>query len=147
MAEHESQAMIGYGMIFACSADGGTTYVDVAEVYDITPPSEATETVDVTHSQSPGRYREFIEALIDGGECTFSMNFVPGSASDKLIRAQRGQGRIPCRITFPNGVEWRFKGVRTGYQPAAPLDDKMTADVTYKISGPTLVDDEEPANG
>lgn len=135
----ETLTTIGYGSIFAVSTDGGSTYVDIAEVSDITPPSSAFDMVDATHMQSPNSDREFIIGLNDPGEASFSMNFVPGSASDLKIQAiKQARARVKCRITFPNGVTWTFSGLLMTYEPAVPTDDKMTATVTFKVSGSTV---------
>ncbi|MDX0251150.1 histidine kinase [Sinorhizobium meliloti] len=132
----ETQASIGYGSFFHVSQDNGATWIELAEVYDITPPSDTVDVVDATHMQSPNRTREFISGLSDPGEASFEMNFVPGSASDAKIREIRVSGeRVKCRITFPNAVAWTFSGLVTGYEPAVPTDDKMTATVTFKVTG------------
>jgi predicted secreted protein len=132
----ETEASIGYGSFFHVSQDNGATWIEIAEVFDITPPSDTVDVVDATHMQSPDRTREFITGLSDPGEASFEMNFVPGSASDAKIREIRSAGsRVKCRITFPNAVAWTFSGLVTGYEPAVPTDDKMTATVTFKVTG------------
>lgn len=133
-----TQARIGYGSKFAVSTDSGSTFTDLGEVNNITPPSSKVDQIDATHMQSPNSDREFIPGLNDPGEASFAMNFVPGSASDLKLQAIRAaKAAVLCRITFPNGITWQFTGVLTGYQPAVPTDDKMTATVTFKVSGST----------
>lgn len=135
----ETQAAIGYGSLFAVSTDNGATYVDLAEVNEITPPSSTFDMVDATHMQSPNSDREFIIGLNDPGEASFEMNFVPGSAADLKIQSiKAARARIKCRITFPNGVTWTFSGLLMTYEPVVPTDDKMTASVTFKVSGSTV---------
>lgn len=133
----ETQAAIGYGATFAVEDDDASpsNYVVLAEVYDINPPDQKIDQIDATHSQSPNRYREFIQGLVDPGETSFDMNFVPGSAADLRIQALRDGLARSCQITFPNGATWTFSGVLTGYQPKVPTADKMTATVTFKVSG------------
>lgn len=135
----ETQASIGYGSFFHISEDNGSTWIELAEVYDITPPNDTVDEIDATHMQSPNRTREFIPGLIDPGEASFEMNFVPGSASDLKIAALKVAGaRVKCRITFPNAVTWVFSGWVSGYEPAVPTDDKMTATVTWRVTGSTV---------
>lgn len=135
----ETQAAIGYGSLFAVSTDNGATYVDLAEVNSITPPSSAFDMVDATHMQSPNGDREFIIGLNDPGEASFEMNFVPGSAADlKIQEVKAAREKVKCRITFPNGVTWTFSGLLMTYEPAVPTDDKMTASVSWKVSGSTV---------
>lgn len=134
-----SDASIGYGSYFHISQDNGVSWIEIAEVYDITPPSDTVDQVDVTHMQSPNRRREFIAGLSDPGSASFEMNFIPGSASDLKIQEIRGTGeQVLCRITFPNAVTWIFTGQVESYEPAIPTEDKMTASVSFKVSGSTV---------
>lgn len=134
-----SQAMIGYSSLFHISRNAGSTWTEIAEVFDITPPSDTVDQVDVTHMNSPNRRREFISGLSDPGSASFEMNFIPGSASDLLIQEIRGTGeQVLCRITFPNSVTWQFTGQIESYEPAIPTEDKMTASVSFKVSGSTV---------
>jgi predicted secreted protein len=140
-----SNALLGYGSVFEIVSDSSPDlYVPLSEVKSITPPSADVDQVEVTHMQSPNRYREFISGLIDGGEASFEMNFIPGSPSDdrifELLGLPVGQSRRrSCRISFPNGVTWTFDGEVTGYEPTVPFDDAMTATVTLKVTGGVTV--------
>lgn len=141
----DTQARIGHGATFEMADMATPTdFIYLSELFDITPPSDTTDTPDATHMQSPNRTREFITGLTDPGEASFEMNYVPGSPSDKALIAAKGK-RKWCRITFPNGVQLLFVGLRQGYEKAAPTDDKMTASVTFKVSGdPILTDPTAP---
>jgi predicted secreted protein len=132
-----SEAMLGYGSIFAIEDDNSpAAYVDLAEVFNITPPNAQVDDVDVTHNTSPNRTREFIPGLIDPGECSFEMNFIPGSTSDDRIRELKEAGtQKNCRITFPNAATWIFLASIKGYEISSATEDKMTATVTMRVSG------------
>lgn len=136
-----SNAMLGYGSVFQVQTENSPdNYVDMAEVISITPPTFNLDQIDVTHMQSPNRNREFISGLNDPGECSFDMNFIPGNSSDdrmfELLNLPTGAPRgRNCRISYPNGVTWSFTAELTGYEPTVPVDDKMTATVTFKVSG------------
>lgn len=137
----DSGALLGYGSSFqVASADSPGQFHYLAEIFNITPPSSSVDQIDVTHMQSPGRRREFIAGLIDPGETSFEMNFIPGSESDEILfdilATPAGQSSSrTCRVIFPNGVHWEFTGVLMTYEPAVPTDDKMTATVTFRVSG------------
>lgn len=137
----DTQARIGYGTtVEMAELATPTAFTYIAEVSDITPPSETTGTEDATHMQSPNRTQEFIDTLTDPGEFAFGTNLVPGSPSDLYLRAAKGK-RKWIRVTFPNGVQLLFVGVRTGYETAVPTAGKMTASVKFKVSGsPTLTE-------
>ncbi len=143
----DTQAAIGYGSVVELADVATPTAYDyVGEVKSITPPSETTDTPDATHMQSPNKTREFIDGLTDPGEFSFDMNLVPGSASDRLLMAAKGKRKV-VRQTFASGHQLIFFGVRSGYEKSVPLDDVMTATVTFKVSGdPTLTDVAAPRN-
>ena len=138
-----SQAMIGYGSKFYIESanspgDSPPHYNEIAEVFNITPPNEQTDDVDVTHNQSPNRRREFIPGLIDAGECSFEMNFVPGSASDMILLDLKTAGTVVnCKVLFPNAATWEFLAFVKGYEISMATEDKMTATVTLRVSGDT----------
>jgi Lambda phage tail tube protein, TTP len=127
---------IGYGTTFEVSTDGGSVYTPLAEVTNITPPSDNLDIIDATNMDSPNATREFVVGLNDPGECSLEMNFIPGSTADqKIIQIRDARVAVYCKITFPNAVVWTFLGILTGYEPAIPTDDKMTATVTFKVTG------------
>lgn len=136
-----SEAMIGYGARFLIESDDSPgQFYDLGEVFNITPPSSAVDQIDVTHMQSPNRRREFIRGLIDSGECSFEMNYVPGSDGDirlnEILDTPADESAAKnCRIIYPNNIVHTFLGELTGYEPTIPTDDKMTATVTFKVSG------------
>lgn len=131
----ESDATVGYGARFGI--EGGTpgTYVYVAEVASITPPGWTRDTVDVTHLESPDSAKEYIGGMVEGGEASVTINFVP-SATDALETAfLAGSGNY--RILFPSGtVALDFAGIVTGYEMGDVVaDDKMSATFTVKATG------------
>lgn len=137
-----SNAMLGYGSVFeVVDENSPDLFVAFAEVTNITPPSAEIDQIDVTHMQSTGRYREFIDGLINPGECSFDINFIPGNATDQRIFSLLALpvGTIharACRISFPNGRTWSFLGTLIRYKPEVPTDGKMKATVTFKVTGP-----------
>jgi predicted secreted protein len=136
----ESEAMLGYGSHFQIETGSPADFVDLGEVFDITPPSSEVDQVDVTHMQSPGRRREFIDGLIDSGECSFEMNYIPGSVADlallDILNTPVGESRRrTCRIIYPNSVTDTFSANLMNYEPTVPTDDKMTATVTFRVTG------------
>ena len=118
--------------------------VDIGEVFNITPPGGTADRVDATHMKSPGRRREYIAGLIDSGEASFEINFVPGSATDQLLRRLLSSGEIvEHQIEFPNGVTVTYDASITGYEKTVPVDDRMTATITVAPSGDEVWDDGE----
>ncbi|MDQ0349737.1 hypothetical protein J2S76_004188 [Ancylobacter vacuolatus] len=125
---------IGYGSLFEISTDGGATWASPGQATSLTPPSFAVDAIDVTHMQSPSGTREFIPGLVDPGECSIEMNFMPGSAGEAIILSVLRM-KVKARATFPDGESVTFDAIITGYSPAVPMDEKMTATLTVKVSG------------
>lgn len=144
-----SEAILGMGIKYYIE-DGTTvsgTPLDTAldlmgEVYDVSPPNQQTDEVEVTHYGSEGGYREFIGGLSDGGEVTFSINWVPANATDVILRTLHGSRAVRYQsIEFPNEARINFYGWVKGFEKGTPMDDKMTATVTVRVTGPSTYTD------
>lgn len=133
----ETGALIGYDSLFEIH-DGGSpgSFQEVAEMFDLTPPSDTFDIIEASHMRSPNKVKEFINGMSDPGECSFTMNFIPDGPGDAIMQAWRADrgARRTCRITWPNGVTWTFSGLLQTYVPAAPTNDRMTAQVTIKVT-------------
>lgn len=127
-----TNAAIGYSTTFGIK-NGGGTFDNVAEVTKVKPPGYSRDAIDATHMESPDKFREYIAGLMDAGEVSIDINYVP-SASDVIIAAMLA-GKGDFKITLPNAVSMTFSAVVTGFEPDAPLDDKMVATATFKVSG------------
>ena len=82
-----TNANIGAGIRLERSGDGtsGGAFATVGEVVDLSAPGISKDTVDATHSESPERWKEFIAAFKDGGECSVETHFNPGSNAVGLM--------------------------------------------------------------
>lgn len=133
-----TQARIGHGTTIGYAEIGTPEgpYTTLGEVTNVTPPPISRDLIDATHMESEEGWREYIPGLKDGGEMSLDLNFVPGSATDDFMVAEQAVETVrPWEITFPNGAIWRFTAFCSGYEPAVPVDDKMTATATFKVSG------------
>lgn len=129
--------MIGYGSGVRIGRGATPTWTPLALVGDIDMPDETVDEVEVTHQKSPGRRRQFIAGLIDSGELTVPMNLIPGSPTDTLCKELKASGEeVIIGITLSEGgtEEERFTGFLKGYGRTAPIDDKMTAEATFRLS-------------
>lgn len=124
--------------------DGATpteVFTAIAEVKDIKPFKLKAETKETTHHGSTGGWRTFKGTLIEGGECTFKINFLPanathsfaaGLAADLIARTQRN-----FQITLPDTDDtgYSFAAIVTQFDPDGPVDGILETDVTLKITG------------
>jgi hypothetical protein len=130
-------AAIGNGSEFQIESATPGTFTTIAEVTDITPPNETVNAI--TYGSLSSEYVQSIAGLIDPGETSFEMSFLPGSTSEtQILAALRGRMAKNFRIVFPNLATWTFPGLVTGYEPAVPSDDRMTATVTIRLTAGAL---------
>lgn len=114
------------------------TYADIAQVVSIGGPTLTRETIDSTHQASTGRWREFIAGLQDAGEITVELLFDPDNTGHIDLRSDLAVDALhKYRISFPDATPTTVTvdALVTRFEPRAPLDEKLTATVTLKISG------------
>lgn len=146
----DSVATIGFGVTLS-RGNGASPelFTDIAEVTDISGPGLARDAVEVTHTASPNRWREFISGLKDGGEVSLTMNHLPNNATQAAASGglvgefATTDGDTPSnyRLSFPTSpaVLWTLPCIVTAFEPATPIDEAMAATATFKVSGePTL---------
>lgn len=133
-----ADGMIGYGSTVRIGRGDTPVWTELALVGDIDMPEDSVDDVEVTHMKSPGRRKQFIAGLIDTGSVSIPMNYIPNSPSDVLLRELQGTGeQVLVGITLtnsPDAEEEVFSGYLSGYARTAPVSDKMTATVTFRLS-------------
>lgn len=114
----------------------GTNWVDIAEITGITGPNKSRDTFDVTSLDSTGGYREFRGGFRDGGSVQLPMNFTRDTYD--LMNADYERDDLQnYEIFLPDdeATSFEFEGLVTELGLGVPVDDKISADVTIKISG------------
>jgi len=109
----------------------------ISEINSITGPNPTRDFIDVTSLDSSGGYREFITGFRDAGELTMNCNFSV-AAWDDWYNAFEISSTTTCVITLPNTAasQFEFSGYCTSISLGIPLDDKVTMDITFKLTGP-----------
>ncbi|HVL82628.1 MAG TPA: phage tail tube protein [Actinomycetota bacterium] len=111
------------------------TYTTVAEVRNIGGPGLSVDTSDVT-SHDSGPWREFISTLIDPGEVSLDLNFLPDDPTQTALLDDLQARRVGTwRLLFPNGATWGFPALVTGFEPSSPHDGELSASATLKVTG------------
>jgi len=113
---------------------------ELSEVVSFTLPNGETEQLDATHLKSPNRRREFIAGMIDDGELTVVLNYVPGSVTDLLIMQAftEGDTRDYMAVVPRATTDWEITG--TAYVSGVDrgeiaADGVMRVTVTFRLSG------------
>ena len=141
-----SQATAAYGTLLQLG-DGGApeNFVTIAEVLDIAGPTLGLDVAETTSHDRPGGYEEWVGTILRTGEVSFDVNFLPTDATQSfgagliLDQANRTLRNFQLVFTDVGATTWAFAALVTGFEPAAPVADKLSASVTLKLSGqPTL---------
>lgn len=132
-----SDAISGVGTIFKRSdMASAPTFSAIAEINSIDGPNKSRDTIDVTSLDSTGGYREFIASFRDGGEVSLEMNFTRDGYVDMNADFEIDT-LVDYQIVLPDtgNTTLEFSGLVTNLGLGIPLDDKVTAPVTIKVSG------------
>jgi hypothetical protein len=140
-----TEARIGWGGELWLSTDNTeANLVELAEVREVSFPQDEADEHEVTHLKSPGRRKEFIQGLIDGGEFTATLNYDPGSATDLLLTGAKSTGTTrKVRIAIPDTsgtgtIEWNytFSAFVKRYGPdTMEANAPITASITFRVTG------------
>ena len=137
-----SAAISGLGVTLK-RGDGASSeaFAALAELVDIAGPNMSRDVIDVTnHDNNASGFREFLGGLKDGGEITLTVQFTYAGyntaftdfASDDTVNYQ---------LVAPDTGEttWNLTALITSLNTTFPLNDKVTHEMTLKLSGqPTL---------
>lgn len=115
-------------------------FTAIANVTNIAGPEISRETLDVTAHNTTDAWMEFRGSLKDGGEVSIDVNYDPAE-HDVLVADFEDDLPRNYKIAFPvtPAVVWSFAAILTGFSSEAPHDDKLSASLTFKVSGkPTI---------
>ena len=127
--------------------DGGgpEAFTEVAYVSNISGPSLALDTEDVTTHDQASAFEEVVATILRTGDITLDIFYDPDEgthdASTGLLTDYEAKTLRNFQIRFPTTgkVQWSFAAYVTGFNPGAPVGGALTASVSMKISGvPTL---------
>lgn len=139
MTDHPS-----HGTIVKWDPAGGTTYVAIGQVQDISVPNISRGTIDTSTHDTDAR--TFLPGLTDSGDFSFSLVFDPantahsgGGGTGILGDFDRAGCIIPAwevTLNVCSGTAvWTFDGFPTGFSGAAPVEGALTVDVAVKVTG------------
>lgn len=132
-------AVDAFGTTWGMDPAGGVTYTTVADVTEIGVLDISADTIESTVHGSASGYRTFIGGLKDGGELKMSINYDP-AVHGAIFTAIGADGYTHLITLVDAGAATvAFKGIVTGLSVGAPMDDKMTGEVTVKVTGVPVI--------
>jgi hypothetical protein len=128
----------GASGVLSSGAAGTEVFSTVLEISGFSGPTNTRELIDATHTESTDGFREFIGGLKDGGEISFSGNFLPASEQqqglfDDLLDTSPHNYQI--WFTDVAVTKWGFAGWVTQFAPNADVAGKLGFDCTIKVTG------------
>lgn len=139
-----TNAIPGYGTLLK-KGDGGSpeAFTTVVEVTEVNPPEITLKTDDATHHGSNG-WEEVIATLLSGGDVSAKINWIPSDPTHDettgVLSSILNRTKGNWKVTLPGTVKtFNFAALLTKFKPTTPVDKKMTAEITLKISGPVTV--------
>lgn len=135
----ETIALSSHGTFLARETSPGV-FEDIAEVGDLSLPGLTRNEFDATtHNRDIDAY---IMGVLRREAFSFPLNFLPADPTHDhltgLYAAIIANEINGYRITFPTaagGIEWILSGQVKQIVPKAPVDGKLSADVTLRFSG------------
>lgn len=125
-------------------------FTTIAELRNLSGPSFSADVLDATTHNTPTPFRRFISGLIDGGEISVELNFIPTEATHDaatgILNELLERGRSNYQIQFPDEAltTWTIPGIVTAFELNADPADILTASVTVKVAGPPTLSTQWP---
>ena len=138
-----SPAISAFGTLLQVG-DGAVSeaFTTIAELRSLKGPSIKADVIDVTTHNTATPFKRFISGLLDGGDVTFDVNFIPQdpthSYSAGLLADMLNRTRRNFQIVFPDvgTTTWLIPGIITGFDMTSDPTDVLKASITVKVAGP-----------
>lgn len=139
-----TQAIPGYGTLLK-KGDGGApeTFATVVEVTEINMPEIELKTEDAT-SHDSGGWEEVVGTLLTGNEISGKVNWRPTDPTHDettgILATILNRTKANWKMVLPSNLKtFAFAGLLTKFKGLPPVDGKLEAEFTIKISGPVTV--------
>lgn len=121
---------------------GSEEFATVSELRSLSGPSITADVLEVTTHNTPTPWKRFIPGLLDGGEITADINYVPtdpthDGTSGLAALIQQGVCRN-VQIVFPDDANttWVAPCFLSSFEVSADPADVLMASITFKVAGP-----------
>jgi predicted secreted protein len=132
----------GIGTTFSRWND--SSWESFTDIVSITGPELSKDIIDVTSLSSSGGYREFINGLRNGGTVVLKMNYTRRGYSLMKVDYDSNTAKNYA-IVLPDVDETMiaFEGIVQDLPLTIPADDKISMDITIKVTGEVTISDSD----
>lgn len=120
-------------------ANAAGVLTELDELLEVPLPAGAADLIETSHMKTTGNKTYINAPLKEGEEADLVMNWIPGSATDILIREAKAAGNARgYRIVLKKGATtWEITGelVVRDYTRSNPMADRRTATARVKWVG------------
>lgn len=130
------------------NAGSPQVFTTIANIGDLTGPGMSATIVDVTSHSTGAPWRQKIPTLLDNGDITLPLFFIPSSpgpdghdATNGLLSVFTSRALREFSLTFPDGAAttWYFQGYVTKFSMKAAVAGVLTADVTITCTAEPIL--------
>lgn len=113
----------------------------IAQINSIDGPGMSRDTIDTTALDTTGGYRTFIAGFRDAGEVTLEMNFTRDTY-EQMLTDFESDTAVNYELVLPDAdnTTIEFEGLITELPLTVEPDDKITCEITIKISGQVSIE-------
>lgn len=109
----------------------------LAEILSVNVSGLSRAAIDTTHATSPSGWMTFLASdLKDPGELSIEIAHDASEVPPINSAAETVTLTHPIEAGGNTAGTWAASGFMTSYEPTIPIDDRMTANVTIKWTGP-----------
>jgi hypothetical protein len=136
------------------TAGSPSVYNVIANVGDLTGPTFNVDVVDVTSHSTNSPWRQKIVTLLNPGEISLPLFFIPSSpgsnvantpfghnATNGLLSIFTSRALESYSLTFPDSAAttYYFQGYVSNFSQTAPVAGVLTANVTFTFTGQPIM--------
>ena len=136
-------AISSHGTVVSVQLTPGGAWTEIAEQGDVTPPEMSRNEFDSTTQEKD--IDAYVLGVLRRGAFSQPLNFLPGNNTHdhltgvyKLLIDNTITGWM---VTYPDTAitRWVMSGQLQALKPAAPVDGKLSLDMTLRFSGPMQI--------
>lgn len=109
-----------------------------ADVLNVSWSSISREVVNTSHMGTTNDHTFMPVDLVDNGEITMEIAFI-GTLSPPIITNGAAETITVDWAGAGTGHKWSASAFQTGFEITGPLEDKMTATLTLKVTGAVTI--------